>query len=239
MGKLYLCVALLLMMYCMNPVIVGADSHFNEAYDVIIDVGHGGIDGGTSFNEFLEKDINLAIGIKLYEELKKRSFNVGITRIRDNALSDDSWKPHLRSRHVIDLKQRELIADSLKPKIFVSLHVNWSKNKHRRGPVVVYQASEASFSLAHVLQSHLNEFYGVKKNILRGNSYFLMKHLEMPSVIIEMGYLSNHKDRTIMIEEHTQDQLVHALVQAIEEYFLIYPVIESDEHESIVEVVQD
>jgi N-acetylmuramoyl-L-alanine amidase len=40
--------------------------------DVLLDVGHGGIDGGTSFGDLLEKDINLSIAKKTYDSLQKK-----------------------------------------------------------------------------------------------------------------------------------------------------------------------
>nr|WP_245204073.1 N-acetylmuramoyl-L-alanine amidase [Ammoniphilus resinae] len=180
---------------------------FPETYDVIIDVGHGGVDGGTSVKTILEKDINLAIGKKFYEKLQEQSFNVGITRLQDYALSDDSPFLHMRSRHQKDLTQRKLIADTLNPKIFVSLHVNWAKNQKRRGPVVIYQASEKSYTLSQVIQQHLNQFYGTRKAPIKGNTYYLMKHLDMPSIIVEMGYISNPKDLQMLMDEETQEKI--------------------------------
>ncbi len=191
-------------------------------FDVIIDVGHGGVDGGTSENGVLEKDINLAVGTKLFDELKQKSYRVGITRLHDYSLSKDSPYPGL-SRHLRDLKQRKLIADVINPKIFISLHVNWSKNKKRRGPVVIYQVSGESYHLAQIIQDRLNNYYGMKKTILKGKPYFLMQKLDMPSIIVELGYISNHRDFKILTEESSQDELVAAIVSAIEEYFLLYP----------------
>ncbi|MCD8502381.1 MAG: N-acetylmuramoyl-L-alanine amidase [Bacillaceae bacterium] len=112
----------------------------------------------------------------------------------------------------------------INPKIFLSLHVNWSKNNNRRGPVIIYQVSGESYHLAQIIQDHLNNYYGMKKSIRKGDPYFLMKKLDMPSIIVELGYISNGNDFKILTEEETQDELVSAIVEAIEEYFLLYPV---------------
>jgi N-acetylmuramoyl-L-alanine amidase len=204
------------------PLSAHAQSYITPFCDIVIDVGHGGVDGGTSSNGILEKDLNLAIGTKLFNELNKKSFHVGITRIDDHSLSDDSPFPKL-SRHLRDLKQRKIIADGLQPKIFLSLHVNWSKNESLRGPVIIYQVNEESYHLAQVVQEHLNEYYEIKKYPQKGKPYFLMKHLDMPSIIVELGYISNAEDFQIMTQEDSQDQLVAAIVRAIEEYLLLYP----------------
>lgn len=207
-----------------HPVVARATEPFIEpAYDIIIDVGHGGIDGGTSVNGVLEKDINLAIGLKLFQALKQEGFKVGITRVHDYALSDDSPFKDIRSRHKRDLKQRALIAESLRPKLFISLHVNWSKNKKTRGPLVIYQPNDASYHLAQLVQNHLNTYYALHKLPKKGKAYFLMKELAMPSIIVELGFLSNEHDFSILTNAHTQDQLVNRLVHAVNEYFILFP----------------
>ena len=192
--------------------------------DVIIDVGHGGIDGGTSTSlGVLEKDINLAIGKKLYYLLQKQSYNVGITRLDDYALSDDNQYDQLLSRHLKDLKQRKLIADTLKPKLFISLHGNWSESKKAKGPIVIYQPNNASYAVARIMQYHLNKPYGTQKLPRMGDKYFLMKHLKTTSVIVEMGYLSNQDDLIYLTKEETQNEIAAGLAEAIGEYLLLYP----------------
>jgi N-acetylmuramoyl-L-alanine amidase len=203
------------------PTMVGQAESFYAPYDVILDIGHGGVDGGTSRDGVFEKDINLAIGKKLYDALEREKIVVGITRVRDYALSEDS-KLNIRSRHSKDLNQRKLIADALQPKIFISLHVNWSE-QGLKGPLVIYQPDHKSYALAQILQRHLNEWYGSQKKAVRGRKYFILKNIKQPTVIVEMGYLSHYRDFRLMTEEKSQDQLVAAMVRAIKEYLLIHP----------------
>lgn len=217
-------IIILMISLSLYPVVIQArESVLEPAYDIVIDVGHGGIDGGTSVNGVLEKDINLAIGLKLFQALKGEGFKVGITRVGDYALSDDSSFKHIRSRHKRDLKQRALIAESLRPKLFISLHVNWSKSKRTRGPLVIYQPNDASYHLAQLVQDHLNTYYALQRQPKKGRSYFLMKELAMPAIIVELGFLSNEEDFYILTNVHTQDQLVNRMVQAVNEYFLLFP----------------
>lgn len=209
--------------FCLLPAWAGAQS-YPERFDVVIDVGHGGIDGGTSAHGLLEKDLNLQIGKKLYKRLVEQGYNVGITRIHDYALSEDSRLQYIKSRHLRDLTQRKLIADALNPKLFISVHMNWSNSRRVHGPLVIYQASQKSYSLSQLLQQHLNDLYHVEKKPIRGNAYFLMKHLDMPSVIVELGYLSNSKDLAKVVDQKFQQEVADTLTHAIEEYFLLYPV---------------
>ncbi|HJV46234.1 MAG TPA: N-acetylmuramoyl-L-alanine amidase [Bacillota bacterium] len=192
-------------------------------YDVIIDIGHGGVDPGTFKGNILEKDINLAIGKKLYEILQRESLNVGVTRLNDYALSDDSPFNHIKSRHSKDLKQRELIAESLGPKVFLSLHVNWSNSGRERGPYVIYQPTNQSYALAHLIQEQLNKVYGMSNPPVKGRSYFLIKNIELPSVIIEMGFLSSPHDTNFLLDPKKQEQISEAIAHAVKEYLLLYP----------------
>ncbi|WP_413378951.1 N-acetylmuramoyl-L-alanine amidase family protein [Alkalihalobacillus sp. 1P02AB] len=195
-------------------------AYWKPTYDVVIDVGHGGVDGGTSIKGILEKEINLQFGLELYEELKGDSYRVAITRIHDYALSDD-YIGRRASRHQKDLLQRTMIVNSLKPKVFLSLHVNWAKNRQAHGPIVIYQKSEKSLFLAEVIQNHLNSYYETKRSPIKGKKYYLMNHTETASVIVELGFLSNGNDRAMMLDEQKRTEIVKALSSALEEYFTL------------------
>jgi N-acetylmuramoyl-L-alanine amidase len=194
-----------------------------DRYDVVIDVGHGGVDPGTFKGTILEKDINLSIGKKLYQCLRKESLIVGVTRLNDYALSDDIPFTHVKSRHSKDLMQRKLIAESLHPKLFISLHVNWSNNPRARGAYVIYQPTNQSYTLASLLQHHLNQVFKEENPPVKGRSYFLIKKIELPTVIVEMGYLSNPQDTRLLLDPKKQEQIAVAISQAVKEYLLLYP----------------
>ncbi|WP_438444364.1 N-acetylmuramoyl-L-alanine amidase [Gorillibacterium sp. sgz5001074] len=183
--------------------------------DIVIDVGHGGIDGGTSYGKILEKDINLAVGKELFPLLGKKRILTGITRMSDYALSDD--RVSKGSRHRRDLAQRVEIANRLAPSIFISLHVNWTSSKAKSGPLVIYRKGhEPSKQVATRLQASLNKLYGVETKPEPGKKYYLLKHTKMPAVIIEMGYMSNSTDRALLTDPGFQKRLAAAIAQALE-----------------------
>lgn len=192
-------------------------------YDVIIDVGHGGIDGGTFYGAVLEKDLNLSIGIKLYHELKNLGYQVGITRVHDYALSDDYTSDKIKSRHKRDLTQRWLIAQGLRPKLFISIHVNYSSSKEPRGPMIIYQKKGESYLFATLLQRRLNQFTNQKQTSISSSKYFLLKTIKSPALIAEVGYISNPQERQLLQDDHYQKQLAQTITQAIEDYFTLYP----------------
>jgi N-acetylmuramoyl-L-alanine amidase len=192
-------------------------------YDVIIDIGHGGIDGGTSHGEILEKNLNLEIGEKLYHDLKAKGYRVGITRLHDYALSDDSSYQGIKSRHRRDLKQRWLIAEGIKPKLFISIHVNYSASRSTRGPLILHQNQAESFLLAELLQQELNQLAQIDKRSIQSNYYYLLQNMCQPCLITEVGYISHPTERKKLQDPSYQQQIVEHISQAIHQFFILYP----------------
>lgn len=186
--------------------------------DVILDVGHGGIDSGTMVGKYEEKDMNLAIAKKTYKSLQKRGYRVIINRTEDYALSDDN-KWSYGGRHRKDLAQRSGLANTIKPSMMLSLHINWSKKSGTRGPLVIYQNQSESILLASLLQDSLNKVYGTEWLPVLGKKYHVIKYTKCPTVIVELGFLSNKSDRKLLNDSHHQSKLAKAITQAVEQYF--------------------
>ncbi|WP_010270913.1 N-acetylmuramoyl-L-alanine amidase family protein [Paenibacillus senegalensis] len=186
--------------------------------DILIDVGHGGIDGGTSYKELLEKNLNLELARKLFQELTERNYRVVINRTGDYALSEDNGWKKLRSRHRRDLVQRKEIVNQLKPSVMVSLHVNWASSPSESGGVVLYQNNPESKALAKAIQLSLNDLYEQDHAPVYGKTFFLLKHSKVPSVIVEMGFISSPQDRKRLTEEPLQKELARSIADGIVQY---------------------
>lgn len=182
---------------------------------VLIDAGHGGIDGGTSHGDILEKDINLAIAQKLYLMLKSKGIPVIVNRTGDYALSDDNRWSATRSRHRKDLAQRRQLSQELPVSMFISIHVNWSKNKTASGPIVLHQNEGRSQMLAWFIQQSLNPLFRSNKHPEIGPTYYLLKRVEQPAVIVEAGFISNDRDRRMLTETRTQTLIASRICDAV------------------------
>lgn len=189
--------------------------------DIVIDVGHGGIDSGTHREPFYEKNINLQIGKRLYHHLQAAGYRVVLNRDRDYALSDDNHWLKSSSRHRRDLAQRAGLSQLLQPKMMISLHVNWSGNKNKRGAYVLFQRNQQSFLLAESLQHSLNHVHKVIHLPEVGHQYYVLNHAKCPTIIVEMGFLSNATDRAFLTHPSHQKKLVKAMTSAIDHYFSI------------------
>lgn len=188
---------------------------------VLIDVGHGGVDPGTSFGSVLEKEINLQVGKRLYRQLTEKGYRAVLNRDRDIALSDENHWLKNPSRHIRDLAQRRHLAKEMSPQLMVSLHVNWSSDARRRGPVVIYQPNEQSYWLASILQENLNRLAKTNAPPVKGRTYYLLKQQYCPTVIIEMGFIGNYADRLMLTTPKQQEQLARAIGEGIAEYLML------------------
>ncbi|QDX91916.1 N-acetylmuramoyl-L-alanine amidase [Brevibacillus laterosporus] len=197
--------------------------------EIIIDAGHGGVDGGTSYQGILEKDINLQIAKLLYKELTEKGYHVLLNRTGDYALSDENKWLRSPSRHIRDLAQRRHLAKEVHPQMLISLHINWSNSKSSTGPLVLYQKNNQSYILADIIQHYLDQLYNTKGEPLQGKTYYLLKQSICPTVIVEMGYLSNSRDRNFLVNKKTQRKIAQTIQEAVSEYMLIMNQIQDQE----------
>jgi N-acetylmuramoyl-L-alanine amidase len=163
---------------------------------IVIDPGHGGIDGGTSSGDLLEKDVNLRMGHILREVLEARQYQVVMTRTDDSDVSH--FVPNGASRYRRDLKGRVRLVGRVRPISLISIHVNWHKDSWRRGAIVYYQNGETdSRLLAEAIQEELNAIQPVKRQV-RAADFYVLRNTNGPAVLVELGFISNPEDRRLM-----------------------------------------
>lgn len=195
--------------------------HAFAAPVILLDVGHGGIDGGTSDDGVLEKDINLAISQKVYLLLRSKGYAVIINRLGDYALSDENRWLNSRSRHRRDLAQRKSLSEEVSTDIVVSIHGNWSPKSSTRGPVVLYQNEGRSYLLADSIQSELNHLFGTRRGVVWGKPFYLLNQIKQPAVIVETGFLSNAEDRAMMNDPAEQKRIAQSIADGIIYYLSV------------------
>ncbi|MBB3110021.1 N-acetylmuramoyl-L-alanine amidase [Paenibacillus phyllosphaerae] len=189
--------------------------------EVLIDIGHGGVDGGAVYQDTLEKDINLAIGKKLYLLLRSSGIRAILNRDGDYALSDDNRWHGSRSRHQRDLSQRSQLSKEIDTALVVSLHVNWSSSERVHGPLVLHQPEGQSTLLASCIQLALNEQQHKHAVPRLGKPFYLLKVVQSPAVIVEMGYISNGHDRAMLTNPRTQLAVADAIASGVRNYILL------------------
>ncbi|QEK13430.1 N-acetylmuramoyl-L-alanine amidase [Crassaminicella thermophila] len=193
---------------------------------IVIDPGHGGIDGGTSDRfGLLEKHINLDVALKLRNRLRNKNFRVIMTRNKDVSLEN---KSHINdSRYKKDLDARKKIINNSGAAIFVSIHVNADPNstKTRGVEIFYYPTSVESENLAREISTSIN--YIVYKNFLNenhikakviGEDYYVLRETKIPGVLIEMGYITNTVDKKLLKSEKYKNKMAIAIENGIMKY---------------------
>lgn len=188
---------------------------------VIIDVGHGGIDGGASYGDILEKDINLMVAKKLYAILQSKDIPTVLNRTGDYALSDENRWHKVSSRHLKDLSQRMGLTREIDHIVFVSLHVNAGRNTSAHGPLVLHQHTGESALLAVSVQNQLNSLFHTEKKVVPVKSFYLLKYIKSPSILVELGFISNSEDRSKLTNNAEQTKIAVAISNGILQYFWI------------------
>ncbi len=185
---------------------------------VVIDPGHGGFDPGkVGVGEVLEKDINLAISLKLKALLEQNDVTVVMTREKDEGLS----KSGESSKKNSDMRNRVGQVNRAGADVAVSIHQNSFTESSSRGAQVFYHGnSEEGKVLAEILQEQLKETLqdGNHRMAKSNDSYYMLKKTECPFAIVECGFLSNPDEAALLQEESYQEKVAWAIHLGILQY---------------------
>ncbi|WP_297712185.1 N-acetylmuramoyl-L-alanine amidase CwlD [Clostridium sp.] len=189
---------------------------------ILIDPGHGGIDGGAqSKTGTIEKDINLQIALKLRDKLEKSGYNVYMTRDEDEGLYQKGNTVREKKRE--DLNRRVEMKKETECDIFVSIHQNMFPQSKCYGAQVWYASNDNSYNLATVVQDSIKE--SVKDNNKRvakpaAEAYLILRDkYEGASILVECGFLSNPDEEVKLKSDEHQNLIVEGISNGIDKYF--------------------
>lgn len=215
---------LLIFRGCCNNMIndCGGSHLFYKSPTIIIDPGHGGFDGGAQgLYNTIEKDINLAISLKLKEMLNFIGFEFVLIRDGDYSLEDDCTKS-ISSRKTSDLHNRLKFCDNYDNPIFISIHQNKFQQNNCKGTQIFYGRHDSkSKVLAKKLQNNFKNDINIHNNreIKKGDkNLFLLYNAKCPIVLIECGFLSNPSEAQLLINEDYQSKISFVIVKSLLEF---------------------
>ena len=198
--------------FCMAvPVAVSVGE--KEVKTVVVDAGHGGMDGGVSSGSGVkESDIVLLIAKALGEYLEGGGFKVVHTRKNQSALVGGRFVKKT------DMQRRAEIIKKAKPSLVISLHLNSFSDKRRKG-IQVFFGDESSLDFAHIAQDNLNKKFNVPDagrnfSVLKTDKYILNES-PCPAVIIECGFLSNPDDEKNLIDDIYRHRLAEGIYESV------------------------
>lgn len=212
---LVLAVAVLVMVSKNLEKYVSSDKVDVKENTVIIDPGHGSSDPGkVGVNGALEKDVNLKIAKKVKKMLEKKNIQVVMTREKDEAAAElDSG-----NKKIEDMKKRVKLINDTRPEIVVSIHQNSYHEPEIHGAQVFYYShSEDGEKAAKIMQEALLSCDKENTRQAKANdTYYLLKKTEVPTIIVECGFLSNPAEAEKLVTEEYQKAVADAIVTGIE-----------------------
>ncbi len=196
---------------------------YRRVLKIMIDPGHGGKDRGAAGPVLHEKVITLQIAKKLEKALKSYGFEVIMTRTQDKDLS---------------LEARADLCEKYKPDLFISIHCNSVENKSVTGIETWYIGAQGGAS-AHgnkvknakdkgnafdpynvrisyeVQKGMMKQFPSSSDRGVKPSRFFVLRHASCPSLLMEVGFISNNKEGKSLATGATQDKIVKAIIDGM------------------------
>lgn len=194
---------------------------------VVLDAGHGGLDGGTQGHGILEKHATLELAHRVGKRLTEAGLRVVMTRGVDV---------------YVELGERSATANRNQAALFVSLHMNadatsaetngvetYYCNRKRLGDVARLRATlsipaDKSFKdnrselLAMTVHRHICQATGATDRKIRDSNYLVVMQSECPSILVECGYLTNESETAKLQDGAYKDKLANAVADGIKAY---------------------
>ncbi len=187
-------------------------------YRVVIDAGHGGIDGGSEgFNGTKESEINLVYAKTLQQYFKDFGFKTTMTRTNENGL----YSPFASNKKKDDMQKRKEIIESVKPDMVISIHMNSFALSSSRGAQVFYnQDNENSKLLADQIQKQFVQNLVKPRQTTQKGDYFILNCTSIPSVIVECGFISNQEEETLLNTDAYREKVCYSILCGVVSYLM-------------------
>lgn len=186
---------------------------------IIIDAGHGGVDGGTtSCTGVLESAINLEIALRLEDLMHLLGIDTIMIRTTDISVYTEGTT--IAQKKVSDLKQRVKIVNDADNAILISIHQNYFSDDRYSGAQIFYAENNDSKQLAAQMQAefiaNLNE--GSRRQAKKADGIYLMQQINCTGILIECGFLSNPEEDAKLRSASYQKQICCVISSVCSKY---------------------
>ena len=192
-------------------------SLLSEPKTIVIDAGHGGIDGGaTTKSGALESNINLEIALKVDDFLSFCGYETIMIRNGDYSIHDDSAST-VSAKKVSDLRNRVKMVNDTPNALLLSIHQNMFSDGKYDGAQVFYNKNQGSKQLAETMQKTLIETLPRENHRVAkpAEKVFLMNEVSSPAVLVECGFLSNQEESELLQEDAYQKKITLAIASSL------------------------
>lgn len=188
--------------------VVSENTITDTRHCVIIDAGHGGVDGGaTSCSGVLESNLNLQIALRLDDLAQLLGMKTVMIRRDDRSIYTEGNS--IAAKKVSDLKNRVNIVNQTPNALLISIHQNYYPESQYSGAQVFYACKEGSAELANKLQatfvSSLNP--GSNRKAKKASGVYLMDNITCVGILVECGFLSNPQEEQLLRDEVYQKKI--------------------------------
>jgi N-acetylmuramoyl-L-alanine amidase len=174
-----------------------------KGVNIVLDAGHGGSDPGAQREMIQEKILTLDIVEKLYKELLASGARVTLTR------SDDTF---------VSVQDRVRLSLDAHPDIFLSVHINSLEYNTAIHGIETYYRTGQSLPLAECVHDALVTKLSVPDRGVRNARFYVINHTPIPSVLAEVGFISNPEERSNLAAADYQDKIAGALKDGLVAY---------------------
>jgi len=183
---------------------------------IVLDPGHGGSDSGAVGPDgIMEKDVTLAVTKKVKRILEASGANVVMTREDDRDVygTDATDRQELQARVDVGARTPGM-------KIFVSIHANSFSNPQAHGTATYYYPkNDYDALLAQDIQHGVIEKIGLLDRGTPEANFYVMKHSNVPAVLLEMAFISNYNEESLLVSEDFQNNIALGICKGIGKFF--------------------
>lgn len=195
------------------------ESAVKRKHTVVIDAGHGGIDGGaTSCTGILESHINLEIALRLEDVFHLLGYKTVMIRTTDESIYTEGNT--ISAQKVSDLKERVRITNEIPNAILVSIHQNTYSDSRYHGAQVFYSKDDQSKKIAQQVQKNIMSYLNPdsQRKSKEAKGVYLMEHITCPGILIECGFLTNPEEELMLRNSKYQLKLCCVIAASLSEY---------------------
>lgn len=169
----------------------------------VIDPGHGGRDpGAVGIGGLREKDVIMPISQRVAEILERQGIQTILTRTGD---------------YDLDLPPRVELAQRVNAAVFVSIHANAVANRPQVSGVETYHY-DRGLGLAQSIQNSIVQSIDVTDRGVRRARFYVLRRSSMPSVLVEVGFVTGIEDARRLATTEYQNQMAEAIARGILQY---------------------
>lgn len=199
--------------------VIGQSTPIKRYHRIVIDAGHGGIDGGaTSCTGVRESKLNLEFALRLDALL--HLLGMETVMIRSTDISVYTEGSTIAAQKVSDLKERIRIVQSTENALLISIHQNTFSDARYSGAQVFYANDPESEKIANMLQQALIDALdpGSNRKCKVASGIYLMQNIGCTGVLVECGFLSNPQEEAKLRSAEYQKKLCCVLASGISNY---------------------